>query len=192
MIVVEIDDPLWTDFVHACPAAVPFHHPAWARLLADCYGYRPFALALSGEAGQIVAGLPVLEVRSPFGNRRWVSLPFTDYCPPLAVSDEVRERLVAGLDAMRREAGVSRIEVRAALDGPKTYSRSNSVIHTLRLERGPEAIFRTFKRTQVRQRIAKAEREGVTVRRSRSLSDLIGVFYDLHTRTRRRLGVPVQ
>jgi CelD/BcsL family acetyltransferase involved in cellulose biosynthesis len=192
IIVVEIDDPLWTDFVHACPAAVPFHHPAWARLLADCYGYRPFALALSGEAGQIVAGLPVLEVRSPFGNRRWVSLPFTDYCPPLAVSDEVRDRLVAGLDAVRREAGVARIEVRAALDGPKTYSRSSSVLHTLRLEGGPEAIFRTFKRTQVQQRITKAERDGVTVRRSRSLSDLTEVFYDLHTRTRRRLGVPVQ
>jgi CelD/BcsL family acetyltransferase involved in cellulose biosynthesis len=191
MIVVEIDDPLWTDFVHACPAALPFHHPSWARLLADSYGYRPFALALSGQAGQIVAGLPALEVKSPFGNRRWVSLPFTDYCPPLAVSDAVRAGLAAGLDAVRREAGVSRIEVRAALDGPKTYSRSNSVTHTLRLEDGPEAIFRTFK-SGTTGAVAKAEREGVTVRRSRSLSDLTEVFYDLHTRTRRRLGVPVQ
>jgi CelD/BcsL family acetyltransferase involved in cellulose biosynthesis len=192
MITVELDDARWTEFVYACPSAVPFHHPAWTRLLADCYGYRPFVLALTGTAGQIVAGLPVLEVRSVFGNRRWLSLPFTDYCPPLAVSDEVLRQLVAGLDDLRQEQGISRIEVHARLDGPGTHSHSSYVMHTLRLEGGPEKIFRTFKRTQVQQRIAKAEREAVTVRRSRSLSDVTDVFYELHTRTRRRLGVPVQ
>jgi CelD/BcsL family acetyltransferase involved in cellulose biosynthesis len=192
MIVVEIDDPLWVDFVHACPAALPFHHPAWTRLLADCYGYRPLALVLAGDAGQLVAGLPVLEVRSPFGKRRWLSLPFTDYCPPLALSDAVRAKLVSELDAERQEAGISRIEVRASLDGPGAIPHSNYVLHTLRLVGGPQTIFRTFKRTQIQQRIAKAEREGVAVRRSDSLSDLTEVFYDLHARTRQRLGAPVQ
>jgi CelD/BcsL family acetyltransferase involved in cellulose biosynthesis len=192
MIVVEIDDPRWIDFVHACPAALPFHHPAWTRLLADCYGYRPLALALAGDAGQFVAGLPVLEVKSPFGKRRWLSLPFTDYCPPLALSDEVPGKLVSELDAERREAGISRIEVRASLDGPGTIPHSNHVLHTLRLVGGPQTIFRTFRRTQIQQRIAKAEREGVAVLRADSLSDLTEVFYDLHTRTRQRLGAPVQ
>lgn len=192
MIVVEIDNPLWTDFVYASSSAVPFHHPAWTKLLADCYGYRPLALALTDETGQIVAGLPVLEVRSALGKRRWLSLPFTDYCPPLAVSDVVRTKLVAELDAVRREKGISRIEVRAKLEGPATYSSTNHVMHSLRLEGGPQTIFRTFKRTQVQQRIAKAEREGVTVRRASSISDVTDVFYDLHAKTRRRLGTPVQ
>jgi CelD/BcsL family acetyltransferase involved in cellulose biosynthesis len=192
MIVVAIDNPLWTDFVYASSSAVPFHHPAWTQLLADCYGYRPLALALTDETGQIVAGLPVLEVGSGLGKRRWLSLPFTDYCPPLAVSNAVRTKLVNGLDDVRRAEGISRIEVRARLEGPATYSNSSHVMHSLRLEGGPQTIFRTFKRTQVQQRIAKAEREGVTVRRGCSPSDVTDVFYDLHTRTRRRLGVPVQ
>jgi lipid II:glycine glycyltransferase (peptidoglycan interpeptide bridge formation enzyme) len=40
--------------------------------------------------------------------------------------------------------------------------------------------------------IARAEREGVVVRRADARADLAEVFYDLHLRTRRRQGVPVQ
>ena len=51
---------------------------------------------------------------------------------------------------------------------------------------------RSFKRSQVRRDIRKAEREGVTIRRAEASCDLTEVFYALHARTRRRLGVPVQ
>src|SRR6266851_3310277 len=81
MQVLDIDDRRWSSFMHAWPDASPFHHPRWARLLADCYGYRPLALALTDRAGRVAAGLPVLDVGSRFGRRRWVSLPFTDSCP---------------------------------------------------------------------------------------------------------------
>ena len=40
-------------------------------------------LVLALAANTSFGGLPVLDVRHPFGRRRYVSLPFTDYCPML-------------------------------------------------------------------------------------------------------------
>src|SRR3954462_1404628 len=67
MVVKDINDQQWTDFVGASSQALPFHHPSWAQLLGACYGYRPFALALTDANGGIRAGLPVLEVSGPLG-----------------------------------------------------------------------------------------------------------------------------
>jgi CelD/BcsL family acetyltransferase involved in cellulose biosynthesis len=177
---LNVDDPRWSAFVDACPDALPFHHPAWLRLLADCYGFRPLVV-FSGEAG-----LPVLEVRGPLGGRRWISLPFTDLCPPLGPS----EQLLPALDVARRAAGVARLEVRAPLPG--VPGRVEAVRHALALSPDVDAVFRGFHKSQVQRNIRRAEREGVTVRRAAAETDLADVFYRLQLATRRRLGVPVQ
>src|SRR5579862_9310797 len=81
---LELDDPRWRSFVAARPEATSFHDPAWAELLADCYGYRPFVLAAVDDRGELVAGLPFLETTTMRRKRRWVSLPFSDLVEPLA------------------------------------------------------------------------------------------------------------
>jgi CelD/BcsL family acetyltransferase involved in cellulose biosynthesis len=188
---VSMDDPRWTRFVDSHPQSLPFHHPEWATLLSDCYGYRPFALVGFDDDGRILAGSPFLEVRRLGGRARWVSLPFTDYCPPLAISTAARRSFVEQLDPVRRAAGISQLEVHATL--AETDSEpATAVRHSLRLDRDPEAVLRTFKTSRVRQPITRAERAGVTVRFAESSRDLTQVFYGLHLQTRRRLGVPVQ
>src|SRR5258708_17338375 len=82
--IMELSDPRWGEFVERHPAATPFHHPYWARLVADCYGFPTFVLAASDPSGVVPSGLPLVEVRHLHGGRTWVSLPYTDYCPPLA------------------------------------------------------------------------------------------------------------
>jgi len=47
-----IPDPLWLDFLSKQENANIFHHPAWAGLLAECYGYRPFVLLSLDEGGR--------------------------------------------------------------------------------------------------------------------------------------------
>ena len=192
MIKLSIDDPRWIDFVADCSQAAAFHHPAWARVLSDCYGYGPFALALTDTAGAIQAGIPVLEVRR-FLRRSWVSLPFTDHCPPLARTEEARGLLARSLAGAHKEAEVPRLEVRAELPPPATRGPRDAVIHKLELSRDPEAVFKTFSRSQVQQRIRKAEREQVlSVRKAHSAEELTDTFYRLHLATRRRIGAPVQ
>jgi CelD/BcsL family acetyltransferase involved in cellulose biosynthesis len=184
MLALDLDDPQWGAFVSSCPDAGPFHHPAWAHLLAECYGLRPFALVTSDAGGTIEAGIPVLEPRSRRGSRL-LSLPFTDSCPPLARSEPARGRLAAEL------ALIGRLELRGPLEGSGLVARVRGVTHVLELERDPESVRRRF-RPQMRRNVARAERDGVLVRHGEARADLVDTFYGLHLRTRRRQGVPVQ
>jgi CelD/BcsL family acetyltransferase involved in cellulose biosynthesis len=184
MLTLELDDPQWGAFVSSCPDASPFHHPAWAQLLAECYGLRPFALVTSDTEGAIEAGLPVLQTLRG-RHARLLSLPFTDACPPLVRSDRARSRLAAEL------ALVGRLELRGPLAGEGLVAHLRGVTHVLDLEHEPEALRRRF-RPQMRRNVARAEREGVVVRRGETRADLVDTFYALHLRTRRRQGVPVQ
>jgi len=184
MLTLELDDPQWGAFVSSCADAGPFHHPAWAQLLAECYALRPFALVTSNAGGAIEAGIPVLE---PLRGRRsrLLSLPFTDACPPLARSEHARRRLAAEL------ALVGRLEVRGPLEGAGLVPRVRGVTHVLELEHDPESLRSRF-RSQMRRNVGRAEREGIVVRRGEARADLLDTFYALHLRTRRRQGVPVQ
>jgi CelD/BcsL family acetyltransferase involved in cellulose biosynthesis len=191
MIRLEIDDPAWTDFVSASEDATAFHHPAWAALLADAYRYSAFALVHQDDAARIVAGVPVMDVSNRLTGKRWVSLPYTDACPPLLAPSCSAEELAAGLEDERRRQAIPEFECRGELPGLQTRRRSEAVIHTLPLVADYEEMERGFKRS-VRQHIAKGHRAGVTVRRAETVGDLADVFYGLHVRTRRRQGVPVQ
>ena len=188
--VLDITDDRWARFVERVPGALPFHHPSWARLLADCYGHRSLALVLEDDEG-VAAGIPAIEIRTLFGTR-WISLPFTDATPPLARDERVVATFIAELDAVRKQNGILQLEIRAAVAGTNIHQQPAGFLHTLRLASDPAKVFRTFKRSHVQQRILKAEREGVTVRRATSKPDLTRTFYDLHLETRRRLGVPIQ
>lgn len=171
---LEPEDSRWAALAAAHPDALPFHLPAWSRLLADAYGFRPFVAALlDGDA--VEAGLPLLEVRG-----RWVALPFTDVCPPLGPAPA----LVSALDAARGETPV---EVRAAL--PRAAGVAVAWRHVLALDADPYARFHP---SQVQRNIRRAERERVVVRPAATEEDVTERYYALHVRTRRRLGAPTQ
>jgi CelD/BcsL family acetyltransferase involved in cellulose biosynthesis len=191
---LEIDDPRWTAFVASQADALPFHHPAWARLLAECYGFNAFAVAAL-EGGVVLAGVPMLEVSGQRRRRRWVSLPFTDYCPPLLGECESFE-FVEALERLRVLARVARLELRGAVDGLGTRAETVAYRHVLQLDPDRDRVFATFKKSRVQRGIRQAEgfvASGLlTVERADRESDLAEVFYDLHLSTRRRLGVPVQ
>lgn len=171
-------------------SATPFHHPDWGRLIANCYGFRVFAIAASDATGEIRAGLPVIEVRHLRGTPKWVTLPFTDYCPPLAPAPQEEADLVCALRQASKAAGIRRVEVRAPPKGAASVSRG-ALRHVIALEGDPAAVYADF-RSSVRRHIGQAEREGVTICRAERPEDLVDTFYRLHLRTRRRLGVPVQ
>jgi CelD/BcsL family acetyltransferase involved in cellulose biosynthesis len=189
---LELTDPRWQDFVRARDDALAFHRPEWAQLLASCYGYEAFALALVGDHGMLAAGLPALEVHAPLRGRRWVALPFTDICPPLAARAGDAGELAHALAGARRRLALRSIDVHGPLAGLEVHRSSDAVLHTLDLDADVDAVFATFHRSQVLRNIRRARREGVTIRRGESASDLTETFYDLHVSTRRRLGVPVQ
>jgi len=189
--VLELTDPRWAGFVASQPAATPFHHPHWGTLVAGCYGFRAFAVATTGPAGQIRAGLPVIEVRHLRGEPKWVSLPFTDYCPPLVRGAPDEARLAGALQQAAAAAGIQRVVIRAPLAGAVPSKCLTALRHGIPIDADQARVFAGFP-SKTRTHIRQAERRGVTVRRGTKPEDLTEVFYRLHLRTRRRLGVPVQ
>jgi CelD/BcsL family acetyltransferase involved in cellulose biosynthesis len=158
-----------------------FHHPAWAETLSACYGFPSSVLVVTGADGAIAGGAPVLEVRRPLGPRRWVSLPFTDSCPPLADA----EAMPVLVEALRTRAG--RSELRGPVPDGKVVAAG--VRHVLSLSPDPEELLRRLSPMH-RRNIRRAESRLVTVQRGGS--EQLETFYRLHLLTRRRLGVPVQ
>lgn len=189
--ILSIDDPRWLAFVSQHPAASAFHHPSWAQLLAECYGYQPVLLSKLGDTGAVVGGLPFLEVKSRLTGNRMVALPFTDFCPPLVPSDAVRDELIELVQAEVRNKIWPRTEVHWPLpDRLGIYPSQPMARHVTRLSADPEEVLRRFKGSVVRL-IHQAETAGVVIRRGESWSDLRS-FYGLHQETRRRQGTPVQ
>ena len=190
---LKLDDPAWTSFVAMHREATAFHEPAWAQLLAECYGERGFALATLGANGGIVAGIPVIERKALVSRRRrWSSLPFTDHCAPLVSGVYTETQFAAQLEETRLGSGVDRIEVRSGLALETGQRVTSAVRHTLSLESDSDAVLRRLSKSQVQRNIARARRAGVVVRTAERVEDLDRVFFDLQLETRRRLGVPIQ
>jgi CelD/BcsL family acetyltransferase involved in cellulose biosynthesis len=188
-----IADPRWARFVDAAPGASVFAHPAWLELLARCYRYKFSALCVAGDDGELAVGMPLARVESRLTGRRLVSLPFSDFCPPVraaGVAPEADLRLAEALADLRRSTGL-RVEIHDAFPLVESaHMVSRFFLHRLELESDADAILGRASKSQKRGR-AKALREGVTTRVGTDRAAL-DTFYGLHLRTRRRLGVPTQ
>ena len=187
---LALDDRDWRSFVGAHADATPFHDPAWARVIAECYGLDAFVLAERGPTGALVAGLPVVAApRLPGRGRRLVSLPYTDLVCPL-VEPAGEPHFARLLDDARRRLGFDRLELRAPLAGSSPLPET-AVIHRLALPPQPESLLAGLSGKR-RQRIRAAARSTVAIRRAEREEDVTETYFRLHLLTRRRLGVPSQ
>jgi len=185
-------DERWMKFVSSSPHATFFHHPSWLSVLDRQYSLRPFIICVLGESGSIAAGIPFCEVKGLLGKKKWVSLPFSDYCNPLASGEAATSELEDGIFEMASREGIKQIEIRWRVGlNCRLSSISDAVLHTTSLVGGDEELFRRFGKTQVRQPITRALRDGL-IAEIRSDEAAVDQYYALHVQTRRRLGVPAQ
>ena len=176
------------------PDATIFHHPAWLRLLHEQYGYEMLACGVVAAGDELAGGLPVARIRSRLTGKRLVALPFSDVCPRLLPEQrraEVDAALLEAIEVEQHARGVD-FEIREAIPALRGGQMTDRFYqHRLELDPDVAAVQARFSKSQVRRGIAKAAREGVTVRRATD-RDALDAFYALHVRTRRRLGVPTQ
>ncbi len=189
-IVNPLDIPHWDEKILRFPDCAFFHSSAWARVLSESYGYKPlYFTILDGQ--EISACLAIVEVSSLLTGKRGVSLPFTDYCEPLAGSAEQYQELFKEAVEFGKEHGWKSLELRGGskfLDDAKPSS--TYLAHTLNL--GPPgnpkpALFRD----STRRNIKKAQEAGVKVDTSTS-EQSVREFYRLNQITRREHGLPPQ
>ncbi len=183
---------LWLQFVTNHPDGSIFHHPVWLRMLRDTYSYEFFAVCVFKD-GRIVAGIPFADVHSILTGKRWVSLPFSDFCKPLLPPEDsgVADVLV---EHLRTHVGreVPRIEMRWSVETTvQRFTDTSFVHHSLSLTEDAEAVFKTFDKAKVQRDVRKAERDGIVVKRCTTFDEFLH-FYRLQVTTRKRHGVPAQ
>lgn len=184
---IDIGGEEWLAFLRGQAQATPFHHPAWAKVLSEVYGFPASAFVTRAADGTIAAGLPAIRVPSLGRRAHWKCLPFTDACAPLG-----GEREIGALMSALRDRAHEGWEVRAPVRGLATV-RTVAVTHCLDLRPGLEAVYAGFHRSQVQRALRKAHREGIVrVREANERGDLTEVYYGLHVDTRKRQGVPPQ
>ena len=137
------------------------------------------------------AGIPILDVGGGIRRKRYITLPFTDFCPPLVRSADVAV-LSDALASAHVSGQIPRLELRADVPLPGGTSLSAGVIHRLAIDPDPARLYAAFHKSQVQRAIVRAEREGLSVRRAERMRDLTEDFYALHLQTRHRLGAPIQ
>jgi hypothetical protein len=121
-----------------------------------------------------------------------VSLPFTDYCEPIATGDAALAELYGYIQRYAEaQSRYKYIEFRGGAPYSETQAPSASFYrHVVKLDKNEQELLRAL-RSSTKRNFKKAEREGLEVERSDSLEAMEN-FYRLHCQTRQGHGVPPQ
>lgn len=175
----------------------PFYYRrSWLELLSRLYGYSVYTLTSRAPDGSLAGFLPVMAIHSPLTGRRVVSLPFSDFCPPLVASDAAMQDLLEQTLALAREERARYVELRSgqieALNGQPGLARNDLYTRwVIPLLADLQAVWKQAK-SSARGHVRKASRQGVKVRVGKSVSD-VDAYHQLHLRTRsRKHGMPAQ
>jgi len=185
MQVVAIDpisDSRW-DALRTAATAGLFHSPPWMSVIRDSYGFDVRAHVAVNAAGNPRGGISFCEIRDILGSRL-VCLPFSDVCEPLLLGQDAWPPLRARLAEHQlpvdfRCFGGSLLE-----SDPSLVITRRKRWHSVTLGEPLEDLRRKF-REPTRRAIAKAEREGVTIRPLNGQAGLAG-FLRLHVHLRKR------
>ncbi len=186
-----LEHPNWDALLTSRPDFSFFHGAAWARVLAETYGFTPHYF-FSGRAEAPEALLPLMEVDSWLTGRRGAALPFTDDCAPLGADKNTFGEIFAEAVAFGKSRGWKSLELRGGrhLFAAEVPASLTFYGHSVRLEDDEKRLFEKLDGS-VRRAIRKAEKDGVTVEVSQGL-DAVKNFYALQCQTRRRHGLPPQ
>lgn len=174
----------WDEFVRACPDATFFHLSAWRGIIEDVFRHRTHFL-YAQRAGEMVAVLPLAEVRSRLFGHALVSLPFCVY-GGIAGSDDAVPELEAAADRLAVKLGVAHLEYRNLAPRHPDWPRQD-LYATFRKPILPEvdANMLAIPRKQ-RAMVRKGIANGLTA----SFDAGVDRFFDLYARNVLRHGTP--
>jgi Acetyltransferase (GNAT) domain len=198
MAVYEIDplrDSRWKVFVESHPQASVFHTTSWLKALRTAYGYDPVVVTSCPPEMPLRNGLVFCGVQSWLTGKRFVSLPFSDYCEPLVNDPNELDDLLLHMRKQVDTGGCKYVEIRPTLSQPRSGTGfGKSVVycsHRLKLTGSSQELFRNFSKSCTQRKIRRAEREKLRYDDGSSEA-LLQKFYQLLVMTRRRQFLPPQ
>ncbi len=186
----------WSEHLEEQVRNLFYYDARWLKLLTTFYGYQIIPLTTTNADGQITGFLPLCFIKSPLTGRRLVSLPFSDYCPLLAVDEAGATQLIEQALHIAQAKNVKYLELRSGvsevLEKRSDFSMNNLYVNwILPLSASAEEAWSAL-RKPVQHQIKKSQKAGVQVRTAQSREDM-DIYYRLHLNTRtKKHGMPAQ
>jgi hypothetical protein len=190
------DDARWAAFAASQDDALPYHHPAWSRMLCTAYPYTPAALGCAGPDGRLTGVLPLVRKRSLLAGVHLTSLPNTPVAGPLA-ADEASLRALLGAAAARvDQSGARWLQLKVAGTAPDglvpglgRLTWDPAYVTDLPADPGQLRFGSSRNHSAIQRAVRKAARQGVVVRDATSAAD-VRRWYPLYSRTMREHAAP--
>ncbi|OHB61694.1 MAG: hypothetical protein A2167_01005 [Planctomycetes bacterium RBG_13_46_10] len=175
------------DFVRSMPAAKLCHLPEWTKMVESVFGHRGHYL-VAYENCTICGVLPLMQINSRLFGNRMISQPFSDYGGPLAQTPAALDALYQYAVELAFQHGCESIEFRNTSVIPHNlHLRNDKISMLLPLASEPEEVWKGL-RSQIRNRIRKAEKSGITIINGQL--ELLDEFYRIWTIRMHQLGTP--
>jgi FemAB-related protein (PEP-CTERM system-associated) len=186
----------WSTFVEQQIKDSFYYSQAWLDLITELYGYSVIPLTTTNGAGEITGFLPICSMYSPITGRRLVALPFSDYCPLLAVDGASTNALIDQAIRLAQEQRAKYLELRSG-NNEIIAKRSDLmegqlyVRWLIQLAADPDTVWSSL-RKPVQHQVKKSQKLGVQVRVAQNREDMAH-YYRLHLQTRcKKHGMPAQ
>lgn len=178
----------WHRILKEAEGATFCHLPGWRQVMEGAMGHEYLFLAARSEEGELLGGLPLVRMRSPFFGHHLVSVPFLNYGGPLGL-EGVRKALAEAAKRLAEESGADRLVLRSrtALSVDLDPGRDKVMV---RLELGddPEALWTHGFPSKLRSQIRRPQKAGMTCRFGPGERH---AFYRVFAENMRDLGTPV-
>lgn len=178
----------WDDYVDSRADATCYHLRAWQRVASRAYGLAtPFLLARSTLTGRVCGVLPLFVVENPLGGYLTTGL-FGAYGRVIADSSAARRRLLdRALEIARHQRLGYFLHKSLGEEAlPDDFRRHDPCVIAVLPLTAPDAMWRGF-RSEIRNRIRKAERSGLELR---SGVEQLPAFYEVLATNLHRKGTP--
>jgi peptidoglycan/xylan/chitin deacetylase (PgdA/CDA1 family) len=193
-----LKDPRWDKFVEKHPYGWIVHLSGWKKVIENSFPHMKghYLAVINGTDGEIRAALPVFDVNSWLLGRRLISIPFATLSDPLVTTQEDMQILFKEALDLSKKLRTSYLEIRSLQSFPLIQDTRFCCSdfykhHYLTLTKELDELKKSFHRTNVRQRIQRAQNSNISLKVADSESDLIE-FFNLHKKMRKRQCLPPQ
>lgn len=169
-------DPIWETLLDEHRTCV-FNSPAWLRVLSDTYNWDPRALVLFDDDERARAGLSFCRIGDIMG-QRIVTLPFSDYCDPIAPDRDSWRRLVDRLTLDACPFAIRCLHNEVPLTDERFTLVKRAKWHGLDIGRDVGALWQDLDES-TRRAIRKSEKDDLRVHMAARPEEL-RTFFEMH------------
>ena len=178
----------WSAYINKSERSNIAHEIGWRQVMHTGLGHRPFYL-LALENDEVLGVLPAVLVKTFWGAKYMISLPWIDYGGICADSIDVERALEEEGYRVSDSVNARFMELRSIKAGAGTlHPGEGKVTFLLELKDGPDIIFKNID-GKLRNQIRKSQKSGLVT--EFGTKELLDDFYQIFSWKMHDLGTPV-